>query len=203
RHVSLHPVNPELLQSTNRLADSPCKSPVMRNKLYKQAVIMSCDHRAGISHASIQADSVACTGTVQVNLSVIRKKMVGRVFRGDAHLNSVSNALHLILRINMNIRTVKRISLRNKNLAYYDINTRNHLCHRVLHLNPRIHLNEIRMLLLVYQKLHSARIGVAYPSRQPLSAVKNLFSNLLRYGPCRSELDNLLVIFLYRTISVI
>ena len=62
-------------------------------------------------------------------------------------------------------RTVEHIlqslSRSQQNLALHQINIGDHLCDRMLHLNARIHLDEIKVPILIHQELDGSSIDVA------------------------------------------
>ncbi len=78
-------------------------------------------------------------------------------------------------------------------LGLYDIYPRNHLCHRVLNLDPWIHFNEIIISLVVDQKFKGACAPVFYSFRNLKGVLMDIVSNFLGDGKGRREFHDLLV----------
>ena len=49
----------------------------------------------------------------------------------------------------------------DQDLALHQIDARDRFRHRMLHLDARVHLDEIKIAILVHQELDGARVGVA------------------------------------------
>ena len=174
----------------------------MGDNLDQQTVIIREHRRAGVGGAAVQTDAVTGAGTVHRDLAGIRKEVVGRVFRGHTGLDRVAAAGHGFLRRDADGRAVQRKTFRDKNLRLHDINAGHHLRDRVFHLNPWIHLNEIRLILVIHQELQRAGIAVPHLLCQTNGAVKDNLSGLIRHSESRCVLHHLLMTALYGTVTV-
>src|SRR5262249_49114571 len=83
------------------------------------------------------------------------QKIAGRVFRIDAPLDRPARKLNILL------RKPERLPRRHSNHQLDKVETGHQLRHRVLDLEPRVHLEKIEIALLVDDELHRAGRAVA------------------------------------------
>ena len=100
------------------------------------------------------------------NFTRARGKISFRVFRIDAALYGRSLNFHLIL------SEAQALPPRNSNLSLDQIFSSNHFCHRMLHLNTGIYFHEIKLHILIQEKLYCPRPCIA-----------QFLSNLYRHSP--------------------
>ena len=90
----------------------------------------------------------------------------------------------------------------NHDLALHQIHIRHHLRHRMLHLNPRIHLDEVQPAVLIHQKFDRARIGVADLGQRLAQNLADLIAQLRRHLRRGRFFQQLLMPPLDRTFSL-
>ena len=83
-----------------------------------------------------------------------RKPLVG-ILRVDAALDGVAALGQVVL------REGQRLALRDADLQLHQVHARHHLGDRVLHLEARVHLQEVGLARGVHQELEGARVAVA------------------------------------------
>ena len=64
------------------------------------------------------------------------------------------------------LRERQRLARRHADLQLHQIQPGDHLRHRMLHLQPRVYLEKIKVALRIHQKFHRACIGVVPRARQ-------------------------------------
>ena len=113
RHVGLHALDPQLVQSTDGLVDGIFKRSAESGDLYQQAVVIRCDDRTGESVAAVQPDAEAGTGHVVGNGTGIRSKLVVGVLCGDAALDGVAPGLDVRLALDVDLVGIEPITFRH------------------------------------------------------------------------------------------
>ena len=78
-------------------------------------------------------------------LAVIRHEVVLRIFRRDAALQRVAVERDLVLLRQVDRRLVQLVALRDQNLAAHEVDAGHHLGDGVLHLDARIHFDEVEL----------------------------------------------------------
>ena len=89
---------------------------VAAGNFHQQGVVIRRDFRAGIAVSAVQTDAVSGTGGIEFDLTGVRCKSVGRIFRGDSALNCSAPRYDSILIRNSHLVGIQRISLGDKNL---------------------------------------------------------------------------------------
>ena len=129
--------------------------------LDEQRIVVRGEDRAGIGGAAIQANAETRGRAIRGNLAVVRREMFFRVFRGDAALQRRAIKRNLFLRRKRERGFVQRVTLRDEDLRAHQVHARDHFRDRVLHLNPRIHFDEIPLVRIdVVEKLNRARVAI-------------------------------------------
>ena len=105
---------------------------------------------------------------VGVNLAVIGHEFVCRIFGGDAALQRVAVAAESPpARGRFDLRAVQLEPLRDLNLAAHQVDAGDHFGDGVLHLDARVHLDEIPFAGIgIDQKFDRAGVVVAGRARQ-------------------------------------
>ncbi|MNV76924.1 hypothetical protein D3C71_1703090 [compost metagenome] len=88
----------------------------------------------------------------------MRQETLGRVFGIQAHFHGVARELHLFL------AQGQRLPFGDAQLPGHQIQPGDQFGHRVLHLQPGVHLQEVELPARIQQKLHGARADVLYRS---------------------------------------
>ena len=78
-----------------------------------------------------------------------------RVFRIQAHLDGVAAKAHLVL------LDTERFTRRDEDLMTHEIKAGDRLRHGMLHLQARVHLQEVELAIFVHDELNRARVGVS------------------------------------------
>src|SRR5688572_6545880 len=102
------------------------------------------------THARTGGQETVC------NASSGRQEVVVWVLCVDPTLNGMPVELYVLLLV------AQRTPARHSDLLLDNINTRHHFRHRVLHLQARVHLKEIKIFILVEQEFDCARIDVIH-----------------------------------------
>ena len=100
------------------------------------------------------------------------------------------------------LRDRQRLSHRHQKLQMNKIKPRHHLCHRMLYLQPRIHLKKIKVLLRVHKELDSPRIHIPRRQRQPHRRLTHPPPQVLTDDRRRCLLNHLLMTPLHRTFAL-
>ncbi len=124
-----------------------------------------------------------------------RKPAVG-VLRVDAALDGVAALLQVLL------AEGQRLPLGDADLQLHQVVARHHLGDRVLHLQPRVHLEEVGVPLLVHQELERARVHVAHPLHEGHRERAHPLAQLRGDEGRRALLDHLLVAPLDRALAL-
>src|SRR5205085_12197429 len=123
------------------------------DQLGEQRVIVD-GHRPALVHAAVTAYAWACGCKQELDLPGAWEIVVVRILRVDTAFHRVPTNLDVVL------SKRKPLSRRNAYLQVYQIQSRDQLRHRVLHLQPRIHLEEVKILLLITKEFDSARVRI-------------------------------------------
>src|SRR5260370_28431392 len=100
------------------------------------------------------------------------------------------------------LREAERLSFGNPNLAAHDIGERDHLSHRMLDLDARIHLHEIEATIVVEQKLERARAGISDRLAGRDRRVAHLLTQVLGHHRRRRLFEELLLTSSDRTLAL-
>ena len=104
--------------------------------------------------------------------------------------------------INIFLRGGQRLSLSHADLPLHEIKPRDAFCHRVLNLQPGIHLQKIKLATGIEQKLHCAGAHVAHRPRRLYCSGTHRFAQLWRHDGARRFLYDLLVPPLQRAVTL-
>src|SRR5262249_41210230 len=113
----------------------------------------------------------------------------------DAALDGDSSPAHFFLPYR------KRLASSEADLFPHEIDARDKFGNRMLYLDAGIHLDEIKALPSVHQKLTGAGVLIAGQARQPHRGLTHLFAHSSRQIGSGRFLNELLVTALERTIA--
>ena len=192
--VCLHAADAEFGQGPVHAIHRHLVGPAAGDGLDEPGIVEGRDHRADVGHAGVQPDAEAARGAVGKNPAVVRSEIVLRILRGDTALYRESILGNVRLRGQVQFRRIKRVSLRNQDLAAHDVDARDNLRDGVFDLHAGIHLDEIPLVgVEVVEELHRARVVVADLLCQTHRAVAQFRDHRLGQAEARGDLDDLLV----------
>ncbi|CDO27231.1 hypothetical protein BN979_00002 [Mycolicibacterium vulneris] len=162
RDVRRHPTNPELGQRSAGPGHRRGEVTPATGQLDQHRVEMR-QHLGADIGAAVQAHPRTPRRPVGGDPAGVRTKAIGRILGGDP-------ALHRCPTNHQRILTQPQIGQalprRDPQLRTHQVHVGDLLSHRVLHLNPRIALDEHMMTTLIQQKLDGPRTGVPDLARQ-------------------------------------
>ena len=201
--VGLDPADPELRQRPVHAVHGDLVGLPGGDDLHEHRVVEGRDDRARVAHAAVEADAEAAGRAVGEDLAVVGGELVLRVLGGDAALDGVAVAGHLVLHRHADLLGVQRVALGDEDLRPHEVEARDDLGHRVLDLDARVHLDEEPLMAVeVVEELHRARVVVADLAGQPGGRVAELLDDVLGQAERRGHLDDLLVAALHRAVAL-
>src|SRR5882724_12049306 len=154
RDRGLDALNDEHLQRPLHTGYSFRPILAMGDELRNQRIVVRRYHALGVSSA-VNADSRAAGRMKSGDLAGRRSEFL-RMFRVDAALDSVTAHLDLLGK-----HVVHTLACRNQNLRLHKIDVGDHLSDGMLHLDARIHLDEVEAAVFVHQELDRPRGDVS------------------------------------------
>ena len=200
--VGLDAPHPYLVDGTGRLAAGGGKIMIPTGDLHQQRVVVGGDNGTHVGIAAVQTDTESAGGGVGRDLAVVRGKVVGGVLGGHTALDGVAVDVDILLPAQADLRVTQGIPGGNEDLTSDDIHAGDHLRHRMLHLNPGVHLDEVVAAVLIHQKLHRTGADVPHRAGNFHGIPAQRLHRLLRDGPCRGELHHLLIPPLERAVPL-
>ena len=94
------------------------------------------------------------------------------------------------------------LAQRNPQLRLHQIDAGNHLRHRMLHLDARVHLDEVELAVFIHQKFDRPGILVANGLQRSLQRLRNVVAHTRRHHQRRRFFNQLLVPPLDRTLAL-
>ena len=180
--------------------------------LHQQRVVIRGDHGAGVGGAAIQPNAEAGRAAVGGEAAVVGQEAVFRVFGGHAALQRVAAQRNVGLqRHTRGVAAVlgflvdaNEAAFADADLGAHDVDPGDQLGHGVLHLDARVHLDEVALVVVgVHQKLHRAGVGVVHRAHQGQRAFAQLGPRCgIEVGRGRA-LHHLLVAPLHRAIALV
>src|SRR5262245_37593895 len=116
-----------------------------------------------------------------------------RILGIDAAFHNVSSEFDVLLAV----RQLPAGS--NQNLITNDIDPRNALRHRMLHLDASVHFHEVELLVLINKELERADVGITDRLNGSNDLLPNFYAELRRHDDGRRFLNEFLMTPLYRT----
>ena len=204
RNIRFHAADPKLPQrAVHALA---CLRQVCSPGRHfdQQRIVISSQNRARISRSAIQANTKTRRRTVGGNFSVVGRKIIRRIFGGDAALQRGTIQRNFFLRRQRQRRFMQMMPLRHQDLRAHQVDAGNHLRHGVLHLNARIHFDEIKLRgVHVIQKLHGPGVAVSGLAGQFHRGRAQFFADARRKIRRRRYFDHFLMAALHRAVAFV
>ena len=204
RNVGFDAANSEFAQRPVHPLARFRKMCTPRRDFDEQRIVVRGEHGAGIGRSPVKANAEARRRPIRRKLPVVRRKVVCRVLGGHAALQGSAVQRHRFLLRQRKRCFVQLVTLCDQNLRAHQVDAGHHFRDRVLHLNTRIHLDEIPVSRIhVVEKFHRARIAIAGFARQFDCRVAKLRANAGGEVCGGRNLDNLLVAPLYGAIAFV
>ena len=132
--------------------------------LDEHRVVEGRDDRSGEALGAVEPDAESARRTVGEDFSVIRHELIFGILGGDAALDGVTAAGHLVLHRHADFGAVQRVSLRDEDLGAHQVEAGDDLGDGVLDLDARVHLDEKPFVAVeIEEKLDGAGIVVMDP----------------------------------------
>ena len=177
-----------------------CKPPT--RDLDQQRVVVGGDLGPGEAVAGVEPDPGAAGGAVGLDGAEVGGEAVLRVLGGDAALDGEAAHLDVGLGGDADLRVGEPVPLGHQDLRLHQVPPGDHLGDGVLHLDARVHLDEVVAPLLVEEELDGAGVAVGTSAARcggrPRRARPLLRGERQRGG----ELDHLLVAALHRAVAL-
>ena len=143
RNVRLHPADSELVQAAVHPIQRLLEGPPVDRQLDEHGVVVGCDHRVGRAQGAILPDAESPGTAIGQDLPKVWREPILGVLGRDAALDGESIPRNILLLRETQWLIVQLVPLGDQDLAADDVDARDLLGHRVLHLDPGIHLDEV------------------------------------------------------------
>ena len=183
-----------LVQACAQAVDGLCAGGCVGDQLAQHRVVVRRDHRTRVQRMVKAQTPRRCKGQHRAGL---RREVF--VLGAQAHLDGVALQLHI------GLRQRQRLAACDAQLPLDQVKPREQLGHRVLHLQPGVHLHQIKRLVglgFIEQKLHRARTHIARRFRQCNGRLPELLAQCGRHDWAGRFFDDLLVATLHRAIAL-
>src|SRR6266550_6880573 len=167
----------------------------MRNDLREQWVVLGRDGHPG-KERGVNTDTRTRGLAHQSDDAARRKKTRRRILRRDAALDRCA-ATH-----DAGLREWERLARGDGELHSDEVEARDHLGDRVLHLEPGVHLEEVEPAAVIDEEFDRARVAVPGFPRDPDRRGAELLAEPVVDPRPRRLLDQLLVAPLHRAIAL-
>eukprot|EP00968_Pinguiococcus_pyrenoidosus_P004452 scaffold300_cov258-Pinguiococcus_pyrenoidosus.AAC.31 len=198
--VGGHAANPELAKGAGQLSGGVLAGRSVRGDLHKQRVVVGGDVRAEEARPVVHADAHAARRAEDFNGTGVRSEVRRRVLRRDATLHGDALRADLLL---AQAEVFERGASSDADLRLHNVDARDLLGHRVLHLHAGVDLDEVEAALLVHEELDGACVAVLCVRRELLRVVEERLARVLRQALGRRDFNDLLVAALDRAVSVV
>lgn len=172
----------------------------MAGALDQHGVVVRSDNCSGKAIATVQADTVATSRAVYLELTSIGREALGGVFGGDTALDGETTDGDTVLG---QAELLEGSTCGNLNLSCDNIDAGNLLSDGVLDLDSRVDLDEVVSVLLVDQELGSTGIAVVDRLGELDSISQDGVASLDRQVLCRGKLNDLLVTSLNGAVTLV
>ena len=139
--IGLDATDPKFPQGPVSPGTSSGQSRVPCGELHQQRIVERAQDRAGIGRP-VQANAQAGSCAISLQPPVVRRETIGRILGCNPALDRKAAPVDFILAGNIQRAFVQPASLCDQNLRAHDVNPRDGFGNGVLHLNPRIDLDE-------------------------------------------------------------
>ena len=199
RDVRRDAADPELRQRPTGPAHGHREGAPAAGELDEHRVEVWADLGADEHRATVEAHAAATGRAVDGDLAGIRAEAVGGVLGGDAALQG--GAAHVDVGL-AHVEVVERLAGGDPHLGDDEVDVGDLLGDGVLHLDPRVHLDEDVAAVLAEEELDGARVEVADRLGEPHGIRAHLVTRRgveVRRG---RDLDDLLVAALHRAVAL-
>ena len=202
--VGGHAADAELHQRAVHAADRLPGGRRPGGDLLEQRVVEARDHRAGVGRAAIDADAEAHRAAVGADAAVVGDEVVLGVLGGDAALQRVAGQADLRLGRDAGLAGVADVAtLGDADLGLHDVEAGDHLGDGVLHLDARVHLDEVELAGVgVHQELDGAGAHVVRRAADGQRRLAQALAGGVVEVGRRGALDHLLVAALDRAVAL-
>jgi hypothetical protein len=170
----------------------PCAAP--HDEFGEKPIVIGRDGVV-LVHGAVNADPDAARGEIGRDRPSARPEVVSRVLGIDPALDGVPLQGHVLL------PDFKRLAGRDRDLGPHDVYRGDLLGDRVLHLDARVHLDEVIMSLRIEEEFHGARVVVIHGPRDGNGRLAHLRAQPRGQNQRRGDLDQLLVATLDRAVA--
>src|SRR5438309_227750 len=185
------------VQCSRQTLDRPGAIGAERDQLEEQRVVVNGDD-AALDDARLDPDPLAAAGQRQPRDRTRRgQEILRRVLRVDTHLDGGAALLDLVL------RERHRLAGRHAQLRGHQVEAGDFFGDRMLHLEPRVHLEKVEAALRVHQELERARIDVSDGARARDRGVRQPALGLRLEVRRRRLLHELLMTSLDRALTLV
>ena len=199
RNVRLDTADTEFVQGTVHFLHGGFKVLLGARELHQQRIVVR-RHAGTDDNLAIKTDAHTTRRSVHFNLTKVRCKVHGWIFRRNSALHGETSELNVILRLDADVR--KLLTASNQDLRLHQINASHFFRHRVLDLDARIHLEEVVATLGVNHEFDGACVAVIDVLCELDCVVKQALTKHRVEVWRRSEFDNLLVATLHGAITL-
>ena len=172
--------------------DRPLQAPPPGGDLDQQRIEKGRDLGARIGGADVETDAETAGAAIGDQATEVGLEIPCRIFGGNAALHRETVAGERLLRFDADLRIAQTPPVGDVDLTADDIDAGHLLGDGVLHLHPRIDLDEIVVLLAVDEKLDGTGIDIADMAHDAQRVVEKALPRRLRKGRVRRHLDDLL-----------
>ena len=201
--VGLDPADPELPQGPVHPLNRAQERASAGGHLHQQRIVVGRDHAPGVAIACVQTDAETSGGAVVRHPSIVRGEVVLRILTGDAALDGIAVARDILLSRDIDLFAIQRETLGDENLGSDQIDSGDLFGHRMLHLDPRIHLDEEPLLgIHVVEELHRPRVVITHLPGDRHGGVTEFLDEDGIESNAGCDFDHLLVTPLHRAIPL-
>ncbi len=164
---------------------------------------MRGDLGAGVTGGGIETDTETGSGPVGLDGAVIGREIVLRIFGRNPRLDGETAQLDILLRLDTDLRVGELVPFGHPDLCLHKVAHGHQFGNGMLDLDARVDLYEVKVALLVHQKLDGAGIDVVDLLGHLHRVTAELFPFLVVEVERRRDFDDLLVTALYRAVTLV
>ena len=203
RDVRLHAADAKLLQAPLHMAGRLLEREAAGRHLHEQRVEVGCDHGPGKRRSRVEADAHAAGGAVCGDPAVVGQEAVLRILGRDAALHRRAHRLDRRLIAEADLRVGELVALGHAELPADDVDAGDLLGDGVLHLDPRIDLDEEKLAGVgIDEKLDRAGVLVLRRAADGERSLADGVAGLRRQVRGGGDLDDLLMPPLHRAVAL-
>ncbi len=172
--------------------------------LDQHGVVEGRNHRSGVAHGPVEADAQAGGGAVGDDFAVVRGEVGLGILGRDAALDGEAVAGDFILGGNGDGLAVEGFALGDEDLGTDKIDAGDHLRHRVLDLDARVHLDEEPLMRVhIDEEFHGAGVLVTDLAAEPGGGVAEFANDARVEVDGGGDLDHFLVAALDGAVALV